>query len=148
MIVCMLSLFQARVLNILYHIRYTGSTSRRCGGMVDTLDSKSSGGNSVSVRVRPAVPNQLCFVILGLLMQITRKRLGKATILALIVAFLVRVLSAVSILGIYSCQTDQCLQHDAGRVKMAIIDSLNYVSWVAFLLIFAAYIYFVVTKKP
>ena len=35
-------------------------TTSRCGGMVDTLDSKSSGGNLMSVRLRPAVPWYLC----------------------------------------------------------------------------------------
>ena len=32
----------------------------RCGGMVDTADLKSSGGNSVPVRVRPPAPYQDC----------------------------------------------------------------------------------------
>jgi hypothetical protein len=40
---------------LLYHYTYL-LTICRCGGMVDTLDSKSSGGNLMSVRLRPAVP--------------------------------------------------------------------------------------------
>lgn len=37
-------------------IMYNDQVARRCDGMVDVVDSKSTAGNSVPVRVRPPVP--------------------------------------------------------------------------------------------
>ena len=48
---------QARIFNYkLYHVIMLVAMLRRCGGMVDTRDSKSRGRKLMSVRVRPAVP--------------------------------------------------------------------------------------------
>ena len=44
---------------------YNNQVTRRCDGMVDVVDSKSTAGNSVPVRVRPPVPKKVMYVDLN-----------------------------------------------------------------------------------
>ena len=59
----------------------------------------------------------------------------------------IRIIGVVSIFGIYSCKTDQCINHAASHTKVLTIDVLQYITWTIFLVSLVTYIVFVVKKK-
>jgi len=81
-------------------------------------------------------------------MKINKKRLLTVVIVSLGLTFVIRILTVVSIFGIYSCQTVSCVNHDGSNAKILVGEILQYITLGVFLISLIAYIYYSAKKKP
>ena len=80
-------------------------------------------------------------------MHLNQKKLLKIVIGSFILSAILAVAEVVSILGIYSCQTIQCVNHDAGGFKLSAFHIVDIIVWLVFLVSLLMFVIVSAKKK-
>ncbi len=67
-------------------------------------------------------------------MHLNQKNLIKIVVGSFILSAIAAIIEVVSILGIYSCQTNKCVNHDASGFKLSAFHVVDITIWLVFLI--------------
>ncbi len=80
-------------------------------------------------------------------MHLDQKKLAKIVIISFILSIVTAVTEVVSLMGVYNCQTTQCVNHDAGNFKLSAFHVTEIFIWVVFLVSLAMLIAVSIKRK-